>query len=54
MQTKTPEKFAPIGSIVQEFVKFDTQAIQNPEISGIEYQQGTLQGAIRFSETQAA
>ena len=25
-------------------VKFDTQAIQNPEISGIEYQQGMLAG----------
>ncbi len=37
-------KFAPIGSIVQELVKFDTQAIQNPEISGTEYQQGTLHG----------
>ncbi|MBW4627617.1 MAG: HNH endonuclease [Brasilonema octagenarum HA4186-MV1] len=37
-------KFAPIGSIAQELVKFDTQAIQNPEISGTEYQQGTLHG----------
>jgi len=27
-----------------ELVKFDTQAMQNPEISGAEYQQGTLQG----------
>ncbi|MDJ0800645.1 MAG: RNA-guided endonuclease IscB [Calothrix sp. MO_167.B12] len=41
---KRLEKFAPIGSIVQELVKFDTQAIQNPEISGTEYQQGTLHG----------
>jgi hypothetical protein len=27
-----------------ELVKFDTQAMQNPEISGVEYQQGELQG----------
>jgi 5-methylcytosine-specific restriction endonuclease McrA len=27
-----------------EHVKFDTQKLQNPEISGTEYQQGTLQG----------
>jgi hypothetical protein len=27
-----------------ELVRFDTQKLQNPEISGIEYQQGTLQG----------
>ncbi|MEG5052787.1 MULTISPECIES: RNA-guided endonuclease IscB [unclassified Microcoleus] len=37
-------KFAPIGSIVQELVRFDLQQIENPEISGIEYQQGTLCG----------
>lgn len=41
---KRLQKFAPIGSIVQELIKFDTQAIQNPEISGTEYQQGTLHG----------
>lgn len=41
---KRLQKFAPIGSIVQELVKFDTQAIQNPEITGTEYQQGTLHG----------
>jgi len=27
-----------------EVVKFDTQALQNPEISGVAYQQGTLHG----------
>jgi hypothetical protein len=27
-----------------ELVKFDTQAMQNPEISGVEYQQGTRAG----------
>ncbi len=36
--------FAAIGKIVQELVKFDTQALQNPEISGTEYQQGSLPG----------
>lgn len=41
---KRLQKFTPLGSIAQELVKFDTQAIQNPEISGIEYQQGTLKG----------
>jgi len=40
---KRLQKFAPIGSIVQE-VRFDTQAIENTEISGTEYQQGTLHG----------
>ncbi|MTJ15213.1 HNH endonuclease [Anabaena sp. UHCC 0187] len=37
-------KFAPITSISQELVRFDLQQIDNPEISGIEYQQGTLSG----------
>uniref|UniRef100_A0A0C1NM20 HNH endonuclease n=1 Tax=Tolypothrix bouteillei VB521301 TaxID=1479485 RepID=A0A0C1NM20_9CYAN len=41
---KRIQKFASIGSIVQELVKFDTQVIQNAEISGTEYQQGTLHG----------
>jgi hypothetical protein len=27
-----------------ELVRFDTQAMQNPEVSGVEYQQGTLAG----------
>jgi len=34
----------PITAISMELVKFDTQAMQNPEISGVEYQQGALQG----------
>lgn len=34
----------PITSISQELVKFDTQKMQNSEISGVEYQQGELQG----------
>lgn len=37
-------QLAPIGSIVQELVRFDLQQMQNPEISGIEYQQGELAG----------
>ena len=37
-------KFAPIAAIVQELVRFDLQQLENPEISGIEYQQGELQG----------
>ena len=37
-------RFAPIGSIVQELVRFDLQQLENPEISGIEYQQGELVG----------
>lgn len=37
-------KFAPIQSLVMELVCFDLQQLENPEISGIEYQQGTLLG----------
>ena len=37
-------KFAPITGISQELVRFDLQQLENPEISGIEYQQGELQG----------
>ncbi len=35
---------APVTAISVEHVKFDTQKMQNPEISGVEYQQGTLLG----------
>jgi 5-methylcytosine-specific restriction endonuclease McrA len=35
---------APISSISVEAVRFDMQKLENPEISGIEYQQGTLAG----------
>jgi len=41
---KRLQKFAPLDSIAQELVNFDTQAIQNPEISGIEYRAGTFKG----------
>jgi 5-methylcytosine-specific restriction endonuclease McrA len=34
----------PITAVSSEHVKFDTQLLQNPDIEGIEYQQGTLAG----------
>lgn len=37
-------RYAPITALAQELVRFDTQVMQNPEISGVEYQQGTLVG----------
>lgn len=37
-------KFVPITHISIELVRFDTQSINNPEISGKEYQQGELAG----------
>lgn len=37
-------RLAPIAAIGQELVRFDMQLMQNPEISGVEYQQGTLAG----------
>ena len=37
-------RYVPITGISQELVKFDTQVMQNPEISGIQYQQGELAG----------
>lgn len=37
-------RLAPIGAISMELVRFDTQALQNPEVSGVEYQQGELAG----------
>ena len=38
------QSYCPIGAISLELVKFDMQKMEHPEISGIEYQQGTLQG----------
>lgn len=35
-------KYCPINSIAQELVRFDTQKLQEPEISGTEYRAGTL------------
>ncbi|MEG3863231.1 RNA-guided endonuclease IscB, partial [Microcoleus sp. herbarium12] len=37
-------KFAPINTVSQELVRFDLQQLENPEISGVEYQQGELAG----------
>ena len=33
-----------LHAIMQELVRFDMQLMENPEISGVEYQQGTLVG----------
>ena len=41
---KRIEKLAPISAISTELVKFDMQALENPEIEGAQYQQGTLAG----------
>jgi len=38
------KKILPITRIIVEVASFDTQKMQNPEISNIEYQQGELQG----------
>ena len=35
---------APLSSIAFEYTNFDMQLMQNPDISGVEYQKGTLQG----------
>lgn len=37
-------KLAPVKTIFQELVRFDLQKIENPEVSGVEYQQGVLAG----------
>lgn len=37
-------RYCPITAISMELVKFDMQKMENPEISGVEYQQGTLSG----------
>lgn len=37
-------RYSPIKSVAQELVRFDMQVMQDPEISGVEYQQGELQG----------
>ena len=37
-------RYFPIETIIVETAEFDIQKIKNPDISGIEYQQGTLQG----------
>jgi 5-methylcytosine-specific restriction endonuclease McrA len=37
-------QFAPVAAASQELVRFDTQRMENPEITGTEYQQGELAG----------
>jgi 5-methylcytosine-specific restriction endonuclease McrA len=37
-------RWCRVGALSLELVKFDTQVMQDAEISGIEYQQGTLEG----------
>ena len=37
-------RLCPLTAASQELIRFDLQKEQNPEISGIEYQQGTLAG----------
>jgi hypothetical protein len=41
---KRLRRWTPISAISSELVRFDMQAMENPEISGSEYQQGTLAG----------
>ena len=43
MMTKL-RKWAPVTAVHQELVRFDMQKMENPEVSGVEYQQGTLAG----------
>jgi len=37
-------RWAPVTALSSELVRFDMQALENPDISGVEYQQGTLAG----------
>jgi 5-methylcytosine-specific restriction endonuclease McrA len=37
-------RWAPVTALSTELVRFDMQSLENPEISGVEYQQGTLAG----------
>lgn len=41
---KKLKKLCNITSVSLEFAKFDTQLLENPDIKGVEYQQGTLNG----------
>ena len=38
------QRLAPITGMAQELVRFNLQQLENPEIRGVEYQQGTLAG----------
>jgi 5-methylcytosine-specific restriction endonuclease McrA len=37
-------RWAPVTALSTELVRFDMQQMENPEIAGVEYQQGTLAG----------
>ena len=37
-------RYAPVSTITIERVKFDNQKLENPDLQGVEYQQGTLAG----------
>jgi 5-methylcytosine-specific restriction endonuclease McrA len=37
-------RYAPVAAISQELVRFDTQLLESPSMSGVEYQQGELAG----------
>ena len=41
---KRLRRLCPITTVAVETVRFDMQQMENPEISGVEYQQGTLAG----------
>lgn len=38
------QRLCPVAALSMELVRFDTQLLQNPDISGVEYQQGSLAG----------
>ena len=38
------QRWAPVTAISTELARFDIQAMENPELSGVEYQQGELFG----------
>lgn len=38
------QKIAPVTRLAMELVRFDTQLMENPEVRGVGYQQGTLAG----------
>ena len=42
--TRRLSRLVPVTAISVERVRFDTQLMENPEISGVQYQQGTLRG----------
>jgi 5-methylcytosine-specific restriction endonuclease McrA len=37
-------RLCPVTAISQELARFDTQALEQPDIEGVEYQQGSLKG----------